>query len=991
MRTNLAAALSSRCAAILAIGTLLLLGVTPARATATPTQPWLDASQSPAKRAAELVAQMTLDEKITELHGIQNSEHRRFVPGIDRLSIPPLVITNGPAGVGPGDDPQQQAATALPAPISLAASFDRSLAEQYGVITGAETRDLAASLLEGPDINIARVPVNGRTFEGFGEDPYLAGQLSVGNIDGIQSQGIIAEVKHYAANNQEANRLAVNGVIDDRTLHEIYLPHFEASVRDAHAGTVMCAYPKVNGTFACENDPLLVDILRGQWGFDGFVQSDFGAAHSTVASAQAGMDLEMPTGPFYGDAMKQAVLAGQVSMQTIDTLLIRRFTVMMRFGLFDRPLTKSPIPVEADGAFARSAAEDGTVLLKNEAGQLPLDASALHSVAVIGPFAGAAKTGGGGSSHVVPLYTVNPVDGIKSRVGPDVTVSYNDGSDAAAAAAVAQSADVAIVMVGDNETEGSDRSSLALSGNQDQLVTSVAAANPHTVVVAKSGGPILMPWAAQVPAIVEAWYPGEEDGNAVAAVLFGDANPSGKLPISFPKADGDVPAHTPEQYPGVNGTATYSEGLQVGYRWYDAQGIAPLFPFGYGLSYTTFAFSHLTVSPVLVPGGNVSASVDVTNTGSRAGADVAQVYVAQPASTGEPPRQLVGFQKVELAPGQTKHITFTLGQRAFSTWDSAAQQWGTADGQYGVYVGDSSRSLPLHGTVTIDRTFGTQSVGVSAPHIAASGSTVPVTTTFTNTGDFAIGNVRVSLTAPSGWTAQTTSPASFETVAPRSSVRTTWQVSVAASATPGRFALDAAATYHNSAGSATANGTAEVNVPFASLAAAFDNTGITDDASPAAGAFSSSGRTYSAQALAAVGVAPGTLSYGATSFDWPTVGHPDNVEANGQVVGVGGSGSKLAFLGASTNGTQGGAGTVYYADGSGQPFTLSFSDWWVPDADDQVVATAAYINQATGRFDHTGSVYFASVPLQAGKSVQAVALPTTGLSPGRACTSSRWR
>ncbi|HZC25902.1 MAG TPA: glycoside hydrolase family 3 C-terminal domain-containing protein, partial [Actinopolymorphaceae bacterium] len=687
----------SRKAIVLATAALVWAALTPGQAA--PPRAWLDAAQPPGQRAAELVAQMTLDEKITELHGIQNADHRRFVPGIDRLGIPPLVITNGPAGVGPGDNPHQPAATALPAPISLAASFDRGLATQYGVVTGAETRDLAESLLEGPDVNIARVPVNGRTFEGYGEDPYLAGQISVGNIDGIQSQGIIAEVKHYTANNQEANRFAVNEIIDDRTLHEIYLPQFEASVKDAHAGTVMCAYPKVNGAFACENDPLLADVLRGQWGFDGFVQSDFGAAHSTVASANAGMDLEMPAGVFYADAMRQAVLSGQVSMQTIDTLLIRRFTVMIRFGLFDPPLTMSPIPVQADGAFARTAAEDGTVLLKNDGAQLPLDASALHSVAVIGPFAGAAKTGGGGSSHVLPEYTVGPVDGIKNRVGPGAAVMFDDGSDPAAAADVARSADVAVVMVGDDETEGSDRSSLALSGNQDQLVEAVAAANPNTVVVVKSGGPVLMPWADQVPAVVEAWYPGEEDGNAVAAVLFGDVNPSGKLPVSFPVAGTDVPAHTPQQYPGVNGTAVYSEGLQVGYRWYDAQDIAPLFPFGYGLSYTTFGFSHLTVSPVLSPHGTVAVGVDVTNTGSRAGSDVAQVYVADPAATGEPPTQLKGFQKVALAPGQTKHLAFTLDERAFSTWDPAAQQWATADGRYGVLVGDSSRNLPLHGTV----------------------------------------------------------------------------------------------------------------------------------------------------------------------------------------------------------------------------------------------------------------------------------------------------
>jgi len=654
---------------------------------------WLDRGLPARDRAAAVVAQMTLDEKITELHGVQDSQHQRYVPGIPRLKVPPLRITNGPAGVGPSDDRQQKPATALPAPISLAASFDTALAHEYGDITGAETRDLAHSLLEGPDINMARVPVNGRTFEGYGEDPYLAGQLAAADIQGIQRNGIIAEVKHYAANNQEANRFKVNEVVDDRTLHEIYLPQFEAAVKQGHTGSVMCSYPKVNGTYACENDVLLKTVLRDQWGFDGFVQSDFGAAHSTVPAALAGMDLEMPTGVYYADAMRQAVQGGQISESAIDTLLIRRYTVMIEFGLFDRPLTSSPIPAEQDGAFARTAAEQGTVLLKNTGNQLPLSASAVHSIAVIGPYAGAAHTGGGGSSHVVPLYTVKPVDGIQRRVP---TVSYSDGGDPAAAAALAAQSDVAVVMVGDNETEGSDRTSLALSGNQDQLVEAVAAANPHTVVVVKSGAPVLMPWLAKVPAVVEAWYPGEEDGNAVAAVLFGDVNPSGKLPISFPAAAGDVPASTPQQYPGVDGTAMYSEGLDIGYRWYQAKGIAPLFPFGYGLSYTSFRLGHLTVSQ---GNGQVTVSVDVTNTGQRAGADVAQVYVGDPTAAGEPPNQLKGFQKLSLRPGQTTHLTLHLDQRAFSVWDTATQAWRTVPGDYHIRVGDSSVNLPLNATV----------------------------------------------------------------------------------------------------------------------------------------------------------------------------------------------------------------------------------------------------------------------------------------------------
>ncbi|HVV22555.1 MAG TPA: glycoside hydrolase family 3 C-terminal domain-containing protein, partial [Pseudonocardiaceae bacterium] len=703
-------------------------------AAAAPTQPWLDRALPPEQRAAALVARMTLDEKISELHGIQNSEHIRFVPGIPRLGVPDFRITNGPAGVGPSDDPQQKPATALPAPISLAASFDPALAQQYGDITGAETRDLAHSLLEGPDINIARVPVNGRTFEGYGEDPYLVGQLAAADIRGIQSNGVIAEVKHFAANNQETNRFAVNEIIDDRTEHEIYLPQFEAAVKQGHPGSVMCAYPKVNGTYDCESPYLLQTVLRDQWGFQGFVQSDFGAAHSTVPSALAGMDLEMPTGVYYADAMKAAVQNGQISESTIDTLLIRRFTVEIEFGLFDRPLTLTPIPAQQDGAFARTAAEQGTVLLRDNDNQLPLSTDT-KSIAVIGPYAGAAKTGGGGSSHVNPTYTVAPVAGIQARV-PNATVSYDDGSDPATAAALAARSDVAIVMVGDNETEGSDRPSMALSGNQDQLVEAVAAANPHTVVVVKSGAPVLMPWVNQVPAIVESWYPGEEDGNAVAAVLFGDVNPSGKLPITFPAAAGDVPAHTPQQYPGVNGTAVYSEGLDVGYRWYDSQHIAPLFPFGYGLSYTTFRLSHLTVTPVLGLGGHVTVSVDVTNTGKRTGADVAQVYVDDPAAAGEPPLQLKGFQKVTLKPGQTRRVSMRLDQRAFSIWNTPAQAWTTVDGTYQVKVGDSSANLPLHAPVVVPHTVGTQAETVSAPAVTDAGGTVDVTTTFANTGDF---------------------------------------------------------------------------------------------------------------------------------------------------------------------------------------------------------------------------------------------------------------
>ncbi len=659
------------------------------------------------QRASVLVARMTLDEKITELHGIQDSQHRRYVPGIPRLGIPPLVVTNGPAGAGPGDDPVQQPATALPAPISLAATWDPAAAERYGALTGAESADLGATLVEGPDINIARVPQNGRTFEAYGEDPYLVGRMAVANIRGIQRQGEIADVKHYAANNQETDRFTESSVVDDRTLHEIYLPAFEASVTEGHAGAVMCSYPKVNGVYACENADLLAGTLRQDWAFSGFVTSDFGATHSTVPSALAGLDLEMPTGVYFDSAMKDAIGSGRIGMGTIDTMLTRRFATMMEFGLFDRPPVTRPIPARQDGAAARALAEEGTVLLKNAPAAggrspvLPLDAARIHSIAVIGPYAGAAATGGGGSSHVVPLYTVDPVTGIRDRVGPGTTVTYADGSDPAAAAAAARAADVALVMVGDQETEGRDRPGLALDGNQDQVVSAVAAANPRTVVVVKSGAPVLMPWADRVPGIVEAWYPGEEDGNAVAAVLFGDTDPSGRLPITFPAKAGDVPANTPAQYPGVGGQVTYSEGLDVGYRHYDDAGIAPLFPFGYGLSYTTFAFSGLRVHPDGHDGATVTARV--TNTGRRAGTEVAQLYVGDPSSAAlpEPADQLKGFARVRLAPGQSRTVTFHLTARSFAYWDTARHSHRVAGGSYALRVGGSSRDLPLRTAVRL--------------------------------------------------------------------------------------------------------------------------------------------------------------------------------------------------------------------------------------------------------------------------------------------------
>jgi beta-glucosidase len=669
----------------------------PSRGGTSAARPWLNRNESPEQRARQLVEQMTLDEEISQMHTTFKAAGgiARLVPGIPRLGVPDFRITNGPAGVGTGSVATQPAATALPAPVALAATFDPSLARTYGVVEGTETRDVGHSLLEAPDVNIVRVPQGGRAFENFSEDPYLSARLAVANIRGIQSQGVLAEVKHYAGNEQETNRKTIKENIDDRTLHEVYLAPFEAAVKQGKVAAVMCAYPSVNGAFMCENKHLLTDVLRGQWGFDGFVQSDAGATHTAVGSADAGMSLELADNGPYDEELKQAVSAGLVSRQRLDELLVQRLATEIRFGLFDHPLTTSPIDAAIDGAVARRIAETGTVLLKNIGGQLPLAASALHSVAVIGTYANTAHPGGGGSSHVDPLYTVSPVQGIRRRVGPDVDVTTSTGADITLAALLAAAADVAVVIVNDAEKEGADRTNLSLPGNQDQLVHAVAAANPHTVVVVDSGAPVLMPWLDQVPSVVEAWYPGEEDGNALAAVLFGDVNPSGKLPVTFPRTEDQTPVSTPDRWPGVNGTVDYSEGLEVGYRWYQAEGSAPLFPFGYGLSYTSFRFAHLTVTP---HHDTVTVRADVTNTGRRAGADVAQLYLTSPPAAGEP-LQLKGFQRMQLQPGQTRRVTFRLDRRAFSIWDTGRQAWTSVPGRYGLSIGDSSADRPLTGSV----------------------------------------------------------------------------------------------------------------------------------------------------------------------------------------------------------------------------------------------------------------------------------------------------
>lgn len=804
-------------------------------------------------RAEQLVAQMALDEKIQMVHGIgflRNAGFAGRVAGIPRLGIPDLVLADGPNGVGNG----ATGVTAFPAAISSSATWDTTLVHRYGEALGQEQAGKGNNVALAPTINILRVPQWGRSFETFSEDPDLTAEMVTAEITGIQSQGVIADAKHFAANNQETDRAFNDMEVPEQALREIYLPAFEAAVTRAGVLSAMCAYNRVNAFYACENKPLMTDILKNEWGFRGFVMSDWAATHSSAESANAGLDLEMPYGPmpgypqFFGELLKADVQAGRVPLARLDDMVSRILTAMIAVGLLDHPASGDQskiVTTPEHQRLARTLSEQGTVLLKNADGLLPLDPHQIDSLAVIGATAhNAAIYTGGGSASVIPSAKTTPLEGIRARAdvddvkvtyapgtagtpalpdiptnlltpsagtgngvtatyyaSPDFTgtpvatrveptvdftglplpeltgvwsarftgtftpettgthrfsvntigiadvyindrlVIHNYGRDRSSVAHAlvdltagtpvtiridyvaqrlprrvpslqvgwlapnpallqeavdaAKSSDVAVVFVNDLRTEGGDEPSLALPGDQNQLIDAVTAANPRTVVVLNTGGAALMPWIDRVAGVVEAWYPGQENGNAIAAVLFGDIDPSGKLPMTFPRSDQQSPVAAPERWPGVNGVAHYDEGVQVGYRWYDAQGEDPLFPFGHGLSYTTFDYGRMRISaPQSHHGrGTVRLRVRVTNTGTTAGAEVAQLYVGFPSRAGEPPKQLKGFEKVELDPGASTTVKFRLTTRDLSSWSTDQHRWVTHEGRYRLLIGSSSRDI----------------------------------------------------------------------------------------------------------------------------------------------------------------------------------------------------------------------------------------------------------------------------------------------------------
>ncbi|EEF60204.1 glycoside hydrolase family 3 domain protein [Pedosphaera parvula Ellin514] len=659
----------------------------------------MDTSLSPDQRASLLVAQMTLDEKIGMVHGV-DGPYIGNVSGNTRLGIPALHLQNGPAGVGDG----AMNVTALPAPIALAASWDTGLARQYGAVMGAEAHGKGVHVLLGPMMNLARVPQGGRSFECFGEDPFLSAAIAGADVRGIQSEGVIATAKHFVGNEQETDRSTESSDVDERTLQEIYCAPFRASIHSG-LGAVMGSFNQINGNYVCQS-PLLKGVLKQQWGFDGFVMSDWGASFSPNAAAINGLDMEMALGTRFGTPLKTAIQTGIVPLSQLDNMVHRILAAMFRFGIFDNPTSgnlASDVTSAAHTQFAHDAAAQAIVLLKNTGSLLPLNTASIHSIAIIGSAASVnvLSVGGGSAQVYLPYYNL-PYDAITNRAGPSITTSYSvgDGGHIAEAVQLAQQSDIAIVCVGEQTGEGTDRSSLSLPGDQDALISAVAAANPRTIVVMYVGAGTLMPWASQVPAALAAWYPGQENGNALASVLFGDVNPSGKLPVTFPANATQVPANTIAQFPGTNGHVSYSEKLQVGYRWYDASNASPQFPFGHGLSYTTFTYSNLAISAVN-PSGQVTIGLDVQNFGNRNGAEVVQLYLGFPPGAGEPPRQLKAFRKVPVSSGGSTHVSFTLIWEDLACWDPIAHQWVVPPGTFQVMVGASSRDIRLAGSFAI--------------------------------------------------------------------------------------------------------------------------------------------------------------------------------------------------------------------------------------------------------------------------------------------------
>jgi len=743
--------------------------------TMSDTDPTHTAADAPpasydADRVDALVDRLTLDEKIALVHGGVDpiDDATGYLPAVERLDIPSMGLVDGPTGV------RSHTSTAFPSSIALAATWDTDLAREFGRALANEVRGAGHDVVLAPGVNIIRVPQCGRAFEYYSEDPELAAAIGAGSIEGVQSGGVAATVKHFVANNQELGRHHASSEVGERALREIYLPAFERAVKDADVGSVMAAYNRVNGTYMTEHRRLLTDVLKDEWDFSGFVVSDWWATSDGVAAARAGLDLDMPgvpmyewhvrempvdgllqslpdslpkqaiadtlTTPWIPDAdnpnlmldspfdapLREAVTRGSVGESLLDEKVRRVLGQMDRFGMLDGDQPAGELDAPAHHDLTREIAEFGTVLLQNEDGTLPLADDA--EVAVIGPNADTAKVGGGGSSEVDPGRATDPLSGMCERAAGDVRFARgiprveepemvggllgrlglgDDGRDGDAddaslprALAAARSADVAVVFVQDAATETADRS-LWLPGEQDELVGRVADVAEETVVVCNTGGPVRMPWAADVDAILVGWYQGQAHGEAAASVLYGDADPGGRLPVTFGRRLDDYPTGEERRYPGVDGRVHYDEGVFVGYRGFDADGIDPLFPFGHGGSYAEFAYGDAEIEGDVDSG--VGVSVPVENVSDRPGREVVQVYVRDvDASVERPPRELGAFEAVDVDPGESRTVTCDLDLRDFAFYDEDEEVWTVEAGEFELLVGRSSRDIRDRVTISAD-------------------------------------------------------------------------------------------------------------------------------------------------------------------------------------------------------------------------------------------------------------------------------------------------
>ena len=713
---------------------------------------YLDSRQPIEARVEDLLSRLTLEEKVSMVH----AKSTFATEGVPRLGIPELWMDDGPMGVreevGEGFrnlNREDDFATAMPATIGLAATFNTDLATAYGTVIGQEAKQRNKNIMLGPSLNIQRTPLCGRNFEYMGEDPFLTARIAVNYIKGEQAQGVAACAKHFAANNQEVQRGSINVEMDERTLREIYLPAFRATVQEAGVLTIMGAYNLFRGQHCCENDYLLNKILKNEWGFKGLVMSDWSGVHSTELAAMNGMDLEMGTRPpytnnFLANPFLAGLNSGKFPMSVLDDKVRRHIYVMFKLNMIHDPAAttanpgnKGVLSTKEHQEVARRVAEESIVLLKNEK-FLPLNPAKLKTIAIIGVNAMGKFASGGGAANIKAPYEITAFAGISNRIGSSVKIIYapgytapagrgrRDRGDAVAlaatvntnliaeAVAAAKSADAVIYIGGLShnggyDTEGSDRRDLKLPGSQDELLEKIVQANPKTAVVFMGGGAVEMgSWLAKTPALLYGWYPGLEGGNALARVLFGDVNPSGKLPCTFPKRLEDSPAHALGAYPGTNGTVTYTESLLVGYRWFDTKKIEPQFPFGFGLSYTTFKCSNLKLVQLLNDDTNetiVTAQFEIQNTGSRDGAEVAQLYVHQDnPGLPRPVKELKGFKKVFLKPGEKQTISIPLNQSAFAFYNPDKKGWVAEKGAFKILVGSSSRDLALQGDYRLAET-----------------------------------------------------------------------------------------------------------------------------------------------------------------------------------------------------------------------------------------------------------------------------------------------